>query len=323
MNGLGIGGQVVITVTGPVTWTGGLMLGALTPDIAIGNVFTYNISDFSAINIRTAFGLQFITNTTAQTGDPVCINVSVTPGADNNPANNTFQYCSLVRNSLDPNEKEVTPDSVAPGYQDWLIYSIQFQNTGTAPAINIRVEDLLDNQLDLSTFEIINYSHANIPSFSGDTVNFNFRSIYLDDSTSNAAGSIGFVQYRIKPLPGLPVGHIDNFASIYFDYNPAVITDTAIVVSDILSGVNSPVVNSQISIYPNPTTGQFTITFANEIKNTTVQIINPIGEVVFDARIPNASSESKSRIKLDVAKGIYFVKITDDKKIYIKRLIVE
>jgi uncharacterized repeat protein (TIGR01451 family) len=224
----GIGGQVQISVSGPVTFDS-IATGGLSPLIA-GTVFTYNIADFGTVNMNSDFGLFFTTDTTATAGDTICVSVNVSPiQGDNNTSNNNYQFCYNVLNSLDPNIKEVYPLNVIPGYQDWFTYTIHFQNTGNAPAINILLTDTLDNNLDLENFELINFSHYNTVSMTGNKLNFHFPNIQLPDSTSNPEGSKGFVQYRIKSKPGLPSGTlIKNTAYIYFDYNPAIVTNTTI-----------------------------------------------------------------------------------------------
>ncbi len=123
----GDSGTVQIDITGPVTYMGP-GVGALTPNVVSGTMFTYHIADFGAITNSTAFDLLFMTDTTAQAGDTICVNVTVTPRADNNPANNTYQYCYYVINSHDPNNKSVYPLDVAPDYDDWFTYTIHFQN---------------------------------------------------------------------------------------------------------------------------------------------------------------------------------------------------
>ncbi|MEI6854218.1 MAG: SdrD B-like domain-containing protein, partial [Bacteroidota bacterium] len=220
----GVGGQVQITVNGPVTYQG-VANGALTPAVA-GNVFTYTIADFGAISNCTDFGLIFTTDTTATVGNEVCFSITVTPlGGDVNPTNNTFVECFNVSNSMDPNFKEVYPRNVPPGYNGYFTFTVHFQNTGNAPAYNIRIIDYLDSDLDLATFDVINYSHANTVSLIGNALTIRFPNIMLPDSTTNADASMGFVQYRIKPKPNLLAGaQITNTANIYFDYNAPVAT---------------------------------------------------------------------------------------------------
>ncbi|MBK6835097.1 MAG: hypothetical protein IPG89_12815 [Bacteroidetes bacterium] len=188
----GVSGQVEITVTGNVTYDG-VAAGALIPNVA-GNVFTYTIADFGTINNGQDFGLLFTTDTTAQAGDLICVDINVTPLiADNDTSNNSYQFCYLVINSYDPNMKEVFPVNVIPGFEDWFTYTIHFQNTGSAPAFNIRLTDTLSANLDLATFQIINYSHYNTVALNNNLLTFRFPNIMLPDSTTNLEGSKGFV----------------------------------------------------------------------------------------------------------------------------------
>jgi uncharacterized repeat protein (TIGR01451 family) len=223
----GIAGQVQITVNGPVTYLG-VPAGALVPVVS-GNVFTYTIANFANVNFQNSFRILFATDTSAQTGNSICINVSVTPTlGDNVPANNQMQFCYNVINSYDPNRKDVSPAEVLPGYEDWITYTVYFQNTGTAPAFNIRLRDTLSPYFDYSTFELLNYSHPNTYEIRDSILIFFFPNIMLPDSASNPQGSIGFVQFRMKPLPGLPFGQqIDNQVAIYFDFNKPIFTNVA------------------------------------------------------------------------------------------------
>jgi hypothetical protein len=154
----GVGGQVQITVNGNVIYKGPAT-GALTP-VVNGNVFTYPISDFATVNNGSDFRLIFQVATTAQAGDSICVHASVTPvTGDNNPGNNTFSFCYEIVNSYDPNKKEVYPTMVPAGYSNWFTYTIYFQNTGNAPAINITIKDTMDNLLNLTTLQIMYSSH--------------------------------------------------------------------------------------------------------------------------------------------------------------------
>ncbi|MEO1438493.1 MAG: carboxypeptidase-like regulatory domain-containing protein, partial [Bacteroidota bacterium] len=71
--------------------------------------------------------------------------------------------CERNRGSYDPNDKLAEP----VGYSDAhyieanteLEYTVRFQNTGTAPAVNIIIRDTLSDQLDLTSFRLIQSSH--------------------------------------------------------------------------------------------------------------------------------------------------------------------
>jgi uncharacterized repeat protein (TIGR01451 family) len=169
-----------------------------------------------------------MTDTTAQAGNQICVHVEIsTSPIDANTTNNAYDFCYNVVNSYDPNMKEVYPVDVLPGYDDWFTYTIHFQNTGNAPAFNIRLRDTLDTQLDLNTFEVLGYSHPANVGLSGNILTVRFNNIMLPDSTSDYEGSMGYFQYRIKPIGVLLSGsQINNTAYIYFDYNAPIITNT-------------------------------------------------------------------------------------------------
>lgn len=255
----GIGGQVQVTVTGPVSFSG-VPANALLP-VVNGSVFTYSVSDFGLINNTNDFGLIFSVDTAAQAGDSVCFLVSVTPvSGDNNPINNVYSYCSEIVNSYDPNYKEVYPTVVPNGYADYLTYTIHFQNVGTYNAINIRIADTLNSFLDFSTFELLNFSHDVNISLIGNKLSARFQNINLPDSASNPEGSCGFIQYRIKPVSGLPSWtHIPNTASIYFDYNAPVVTNTATCVFGYQGISENNDSGSDIRIFPNPASDEINI----------------------------------------------------------------
>ena len=72
-------------------------------------------------------------------------------------------------------------------------------------------------------------------------------------------------------------------------------------------GIKTNDLNQNISIYPNPSNGNFTITNASE-KSVSIEIMDLVGKLVF------TTQSAEKFIKLDLAdvnKGIYFVRITD------------
>jgi uncharacterized repeat protein (TIGR01451 family) len=303
-------GTVTINVNGPVTYVAPA-LGALTPTVS-GNTFTYNISNFNDIT-PTSFGLKLMTDTTAQAGQQICVHViiSITP-TDADTTNNEYTFCYNVVNSYDPNMKEVYPTNVLPGYNDWFTYTIHFQNTGTAPAFNIRLRDTLDTQLDINTFEFLGASHTATTSLNGRNLSVRFNNIMLPDSTSNYQGSMGYYQYRIKPLQNLPNGtNVKNTAYIYFDYNAPIITNTTQNNFDVLTG-NRTIASfgkqngEAISIYPNPSTGILNVECSNLNTNSRIEIINLLGEVVLSEKL--LIHHSKFNIQ-NLPKGVYYCKV--------------
>ena len=149
---------------------------------------------------------------------------------DSTPSDNTDVRLDAVVGSYDPNDKVVSPNGQIPPDQN-LVYQINFQNVGTAPAIDVVVRDTLETDLDISSFELGGASHE-YTSFeiSERELVWTFEGINLPDSTANEPESHGHVEFRLNPVSGLPPGtSIDNRAGIYFDFNPPVITNYASV----------------------------------------------------------------------------------------------
>ncbi len=135
--------------------------------------------------------------------------------------------------SYDPNDKIALPNGVfqlnnliSPDTK--LEYIINFQNTGTASAVNVEIRDDLSDLIDESTFEFISSSHnAMISIDSNRMISFYFEDINLPDSTTNEPLSKGYVKFRVGLIPGvLPNDIVNNQARIYFDNNPPIFTNT-------------------------------------------------------------------------------------------------
>lgn len=132
----------------------------------------------------------------------------------------------------DPNDKLVNPQR-PEGYalfDEYLTYTIRFQNTGNAEAYDVVIRDTLDENLDPTTFEYISSSHENVLTTTMEEdryLTFDFRNIFLPDSTTNFEESQGYVSYRIKTKEGIEeFSPVENTAHIYFDFNPAIVTNT-------------------------------------------------------------------------------------------------
>ncbi len=223
-----IAGQVKVVVDGPANITS---FTGLAPSATNGDTVIWDITDFSTVSITNSFTFDIQIDTLAQSGEAVCFEVSVSPTTgDINPLNNYYVHCFEIVNSYDPNNKEVYPFSYIDTTQEWLDYTINFQNTGNAPALNVRLEDTLSNNVDWGSMQLLSYSHDNYTQvLAGGIVKFYFPNINLPDSLSDEAGSKGFVRFRVKLKENLPLGTtIENTAYIYFDFNAPIITNTTV-----------------------------------------------------------------------------------------------
>jgi hypothetical protein len=182
---------------------------------------------------------------------------------DTTPLDNYATWTEVIRGSFDPNDKLVNPSTLPPTYNadtDRLLYTIRFQNTGTDAAFTVIVRDEIPNNLDVSSLRVVNASHKyQLIVREKNIVEVAFPNIMLPDSNTNEAKSHGFVQLEFKPKAGLPVNaDINNTASIFFDYNLPVITNTATTKIQLILGTAS---NRKLNfkLFPNPTSSSIKI----------------------------------------------------------------
>lgn len=79
--------------------------------------------------------------------------------------------------------------------------------------------------------------------------------------------------------------------------------------------------NNSFEIFPNPSTGNFTISFSDYINKGVMEVFNVFGEKILQEWLFN---ESKKEISLkNISQGIYFVEVSDGVKRYCQKLIIE
>lgn len=142
-------------------------------------------------------------------------------------------YRPQLNCAYDPNDKLVEPQILGhPNYTlfgDTLKYTVRFQNTGTDTAFTVRIEDYLDVNLEYSSLQVIGASHPYEVTLDENTgrMMFHFENILLPDSSANEVESHGYFQYQIRHKSNLSENtYIQNYASIFFDFNPPIITNT-------------------------------------------------------------------------------------------------
>ncbi|AUC84186.1 hypothetical protein CW731_02230 [Polaribacter sp. ALD11] len=209
---------------------------SITPDTQTSNSLSWNYTNLLPFQ-ESYIDVYFTINTPINPvnpvngGDTISYTSSITPlTGDATPTDNTHLFSDVVVNAYDPNDVvcfEGNKISTTQVPND-LTYRIRFQNTGTASAINIVVKDILDTDLDVTTFQPISASHNyRVAIKNTNEIEFIFENIQLADSTSNEPASHGWIFYKIKPKSTAVIGDaFDTTANIYFDYNAPVITNT-------------------------------------------------------------------------------------------------
>lgn len=240
----------------------------------------------------------------------------------------------VVRCSFDPNDKTVFPMGVTDEnlvlMNEPLSYTIRFQNTGNDYAKNVVVIDTLSSALDLETFEVVAASHNLKTNYTSDgVVEFRFDNIMLLDSTTNEPESHGFVKYRIKAKKDLPDNTvIENTAHIYFDYNPAVVTNTTMntMTYTILKNEESTAIevpyNATVKLYPNPIRDYSVLEFDNAGNDLFQLTISDVTGKIINTMQTSGNSFIVGK-GLDKGVYLYSLKNTQTNQVYRNSFIVE
>ncbi len=277
------------------------------PASQASGLLTFNYSDLAPVqtgeilftmNVNTPMETPPVNN-----GDELNFGVTIGPTAgDEVPFDNSFGLKQTVVGSFDPNDitclegVTVGPELVG----QYVHYLIRFENTGTYAAENVVVMSLIDQtKFNLASLIPIDASHSFITRMTNNKVEFIFENIDLpfEDATND-----GYILFKIKTVPTLTIGQsFSGAASIYFDFNYPIVTNTATTTIELLN-IEQPDFSSFIKIYPNPANDQLNISMpaGNEIRAIT--IFDALGRSVLEA--------SQDQIDIsDLSPGTYFLKI--------------
>lgn len=288
----------------------------LTNASVAGNTLTFDIlglSDCQYIHIP----FNFPGNTPA--GTPYCFQVALSNPNDSFLGNNLDTICGVVLNSYDPNEKLVDlPTNIDPNTVQEFEYVIHFQNDGNFDAIDVVIQDTIATNLDLSSFRYVGSKHGVATSIDPTTrvVTFSFNDINLGQSSVDLDASQGFVIYTISEAAGLPEGSvIENTAYIYFDFNPAIVTNTTYNVNELPLGLNESK-PEWVTMYPNPAEDRVKFSGA-PIKE--ISIYDLTGKLVL-----NVTDILDNEVTLSsIQTGIYQVILKTDDSVSTQKLVIK
>ena len=258
---------------------------------------------------------------------------------DYSPWNNVNYFTDYTVGSFDPNFKEVSPQGTGANgtisYTDSVLeYMVHFQNTGTYMAQNIVVVDTLDSNLNAASLRPVFESgkcQVNLtPMGTKNVVTFTFNNINLPAQATDDLRSNGMFTYTVHINPDLAVGsQIRNHASIYFDYNAPVVTNSTLNTIGTANPANvgvKPVAGaySSFTVYPNPANSSFNaIINSNASGNATITVTDVTGKTLITKTI--AIQRGAQTIPVDVsqvAPGIYFVSCTENGQIQTRKLVI-
>lgn len=334
--------KLIIKNNGPVTVSSGTVEFMMDPfliyntstGVTAGNTLTPTGTGFTLDFVNLAVGAQeeilidMTVDVTATLGGVITnLATYTTPANDIYAGNDTSVLSEIIIGSYDPND---ITESHGPEIEhatftsdDYLYYTIRFQNVGTSNAVNITIDNTLDSKLDKTTFKMISASHTNSVERVYDKLTWQFDNINLADATNDEPNSHGYVYYKIKPLAGYSVGDIvPNTAGIIFDFNAPVITNTFDTEFVAALMVQDQYLDAQFMMMPNPASNQVNLVFDTVESSIEVAVYDMLGKLVLTHKTEHVSSVSVNISSLD--NGIYFVKIKDSNgQLGLKKLIKE
>ncbi len=275
-----------------------------------------NLLPFETRTINVTFNLNGPMETPALNGGEVLqFSASIAETGVSQPFPNHHVLNQTIVNSFDPNDKiclegqNLGTDFIG----NYVSYKIRFENTGTYAAENVVVKDLIDlSKFDIATLTPILGSHQFFTRIAGNQVEFIFEDINLpfDDANND-----GYVIFKIKLLPSV-IENIpfSNQASIYFDYNFPVVTNTATSVIGSLGLADFD--SSQFSLFPVPARDILQVSSSDYVEIKSLEIYNNLGQIV-QMELGNKHSINVSQL----SKGSYYLRIHTDTSTSAKQFI--
>jgi uncharacterized repeat protein (TIGR01451 family) len=289
-------------------------LGSNNYQVLIGNVNPGQCGNI-------AFQVQIGCDTT---GTIYCMNATIAGAVtyDCDTINNASTDCHALIGAFDPNDLQVAAQNFnQEGFvmaddiddNDELTYLIRFQNTGNDTAYNVKIKDLLPQELNPATIVPGAASHNyNWLVLNGELI-FDFLMINLPDSFTNEPLSHGFVKFKIQQNAGnLPGTVITNQAGIYFDFNAPIITNQTFNTIPLATSISTQA--RDVMFMPNPVKDQLQLVLPFEtIGNTSIQIFDVVGKNIQTQSINNKVESIDCN---DLSKGIYMARIMHNGAVY-------
>jgi len=242
--------------------------------------------------------------------------------------------------SCDPNDKAVTPAGCGPNGtvtgEEPFTYKIQFENLGPGTAYDVTIEDELDADLDPGSVTLLTSSHnvTGLQFNPGNVVVFRMDGIELP-GTYDTANNKGYIVFSASTYPNPAEGTvIENTASIVFDENEPVVTNTVInTISSILCptgvspapvtlelGQNRPNPFNPVTMVPYSTDrgGHVSLkvyTIKGELVRTLVDRSMPAGEHV-------AQWDGRNNLGENLASGVYFYRLVSGERVLTRKAVL-
>ncbi len=164
---------------------------------------------------------------------------------------------------------------------------------------------------------MIDASHNYVMERIEEQVVWRFDTIMLPDATTDPVGAKGYVYFKIKPLAFSEGTAIPNTAEIYFDFNPAIITN--IFTTTFRTPLSNPDLEETVfSLTPNPASNQIRVNFNHVMQVASITLYDLRGRVTLLQKL------TQNQLQIDISelkKGVYLAKFVHGDQTYTSKLI--
>lgn len=272
---------------------------------------TWNVEGLLPLSV-VEYIVKLNLNTPADTpplngNDVLTFTAVATIAQDEVATNNEATLKQTVVNSFDPNDKICLGGDYVRSEQvgDYMYYRIRFENLGTAPAQNIKVTDIIDTtKFDIASLSPVDGSHPFTTRVIQDNqVEFMFNNIQLGFADDN---NDGYLVFKIRSLNSLAKGAVlENTASIYFDYNLPIVTNTSVVtVQTSLHTISFETI--ELMLYPVPAGDMVFISIPRQVNVQSVTVYNLLGQLVLENVTPGPQGDVNVTT---LANGTYVMRV--------------
>jgi hypothetical protein len=194
----------------------------------------------------------------------------------------------------------------------------------------VTIRDTLSSKLNWSSFQTVAASHKyKLKVTDQNRIKWFFENINLVDAGHNEPASHGYILYKIKSKTDLLLGDtVKNSASIYFDFNLPVKTNTqnTIVLNNIITGINNPSVDhSGMILFPNPGGNKIWIKVKDRLSGKVELIVyDSYGHKVIHESLGQVFTDNYTK-EIDLHRlpaGTYIINLKTKEKIYSEILII-
>lgn len=284
------GGSVSLTGSGvdTYTWTGGITNGSsFTPSVS----GSYTVTGTNTITTCTASAVSNVTvnaiPTVSVNSGNVCAGSTFTM-TPSGASTYTFSSGSAVVTPSANSTYTVTGSSIA-GCTATAISNV---TVNPLPTVNATTSSTLICTLPTQQTATLSATGANTYTWSNSTT-----------GSSTAVSPSVTTTYTVT---GTDANGCEN---------TAVVTQS---VSSCTGIDNVSYSNYNVAVYPNPNNGSFTIELSQVNSNSTIEVINLLGEVVYTA----ITSNEKTQVNINnVNTGVYFVRIKDSSTTRIQKIV--